>query len=409
MKKLSIIISCILSCLAFVVGVDAASFGATATSSTVKPNGTFTVSVGGDSIGRVNLSVTNGTLSTNSVWVEQNYQTVTVTAGSSGVVVVTATPVTGFSDSDANLYNPGSRTVSVTIVSSSNPNTTKPSTTGEKKSNNNKLSSLEIEEGKITPNFSKDVTEYTINLSKDVTSINIAAKAEDTKSKISGIGSIKVKPGVNNIKVVVTAEDGSKKTYTIKAYLDETPEIYLEYGEDKVGIVRNIDDIKLEGFKKADGVIDSKNVVFFARGETTIIYGIDGDNIKNFYMFDADTKTVLNKVYPINLNDREYLFLDNRDEKGKIDIGGVTIGSRAIGEDNYYLVKILTQEGKSVDYIYEKTEGSLQLYDATLFDKVCDKDSGLSKILLVVESLFLLAFIALSFRLYKKLERKKKR
>lgn len=95
MKK-TIFILIMTFCLA--IKVDAASFGANASVQSVNPNGKFTISVGGDSIGRVNLTATNATLSTSSVWVEQNYQTVTVTAGGSGVITITATPVAGYSD-----------------------------------------------------------------------------------------------------------------------------------------------------------------------------------------------------------------------------------------------------------------------------------------------------------------------
>ena len=164
--------------------VDAASFKITASTSQINPNGSFSVSVGGDCIGKVNLSVTNGTLSTNSVWVEQNYQTVSVKAGSSGSVTITATPAVGFSDADANEYKPGSRSVKVTIINSNNNSTPaekpnnqtsnnpsnsqsnniikKPQTVIEEKSSNNLLSSLSINVGNLVPNFDSNVSEYNL-------------------------------------------------------------------------------------------------------------------------------------------------------------------------------------------------------------------------------------------------------
>ena len=123
MKKIKIIIFSIAIMLASIIELNAATFSMSSSTKQISPNGTFSVSVGGDCIGRVNLSVTNGTLSTSSVWVEQGYTTVTVTAGSSGQVTITATPETGFSDSDANIYNPGSRSVTVKIGTSSNTST----------------------------------------------------------------------------------------------------------------------------------------------------------------------------------------------------------------------------------------------------------------------------------------------
>lgn len=58
--------------------VFAASFTASASVQEVKPGGTFTIRIGGSCIGRVNLTATNGTVSQSAIWVEENYQSVTV-------------------------------------------------------------------------------------------------------------------------------------------------------------------------------------------------------------------------------------------------------------------------------------------------------------------------------------------
>lgn len=119
-KKISTLAICVMVAVMMVVPMTAfaanPSFGISASSSTVAPNGTFTVKIGGECIGRVDLTVSNGTLSENKIWVENGYNSVSVTAGSSGTVTVTAIPYEGMSDIDANLYEPGSRSVTVTIV-----------------------------------------------------------------------------------------------------------------------------------------------------------------------------------------------------------------------------------------------------------------------------------------------------
>lgn len=106
------------------------SFYVKASASSVSPNGTFTVTVGGQSVGRVNISVKNGTASPSSLWLENNETKITVKAGGSGTVTVTATPAEGMSDLDGNLYSPGSKNVSVTIKApnQSTPTTPKPTT-----------------------------------------------------------------------------------------------------------------------------------------------------------------------------------------------------------------------------------------------------------------------------------------
>ncbi len=80
-------------------------------------------------------------------------------------------------------------------------------------SNNNNLSSLSVTNGSI--NFSPSNTNYSINVESNITSVSISATPADSKAKVSGTGNRNLNFGNNSLDVVVTAEDGSKKTYTI--------------------------------------------------------------------------------------------------------------------------------------------------------------------------------------------------
>ncbi|MBO4601367.1 MAG: cadherin-like beta sandwich domain-containing protein [Bacilli bacterium] len=79
-------------------------------------------------------------------------------------------------------------------------------------SNNNNLSSLSVNPGGI--NFNGG-TSYSTSVGASTTSVTVSAAAQDAKAKISGAGNYNLNYGANNINVVVTAEDGSKKTYSI--------------------------------------------------------------------------------------------------------------------------------------------------------------------------------------------------
>ena len=79
-------------------------------------------------------------------------------------------------------------------------------------SSNNNLSSLSVSPGGITFNGG---TSYSTNVGASVISVTVSAAAQDAKAKISGTGPHNLNYGANNINVTVTAEDGSKKTYTI--------------------------------------------------------------------------------------------------------------------------------------------------------------------------------------------------
>lgn len=78
---------------------------------------------------------------------------------------------------------------------------------------NANLSSLSISPKNIT--FNKNTTSYSITVEHDVTSIDINAKAEDSKARVTGTGNKDLNLYTNTFEVVVTAENGTKKTYTI--------------------------------------------------------------------------------------------------------------------------------------------------------------------------------------------------
>lgn len=83
----------------------------------------------------------------------------------------------------------------------------------------NTLSSLEVENYKISPSFDKKTTNYTLKVKKDVTSVKISAILDSDKSYFNkgyGPREVNLNYGVNNVSVKVTSESGSTKTYTIK-------------------------------------------------------------------------------------------------------------------------------------------------------------------------------------------------
>ncbi len=92
-------------------------------------------------------------------------------------------------------------------------------------SNNADLSHLTLSEGILNPSFSVKTTAYTASVSNSVNSLNITANAAESHATmtINGIavdsgmtsGEIALHVGHNLISIIVTAQDGTTKTYTI--------------------------------------------------------------------------------------------------------------------------------------------------------------------------------------------------
>ena len=216
---------------------DAASLSVKASKSSVSPGESFTVTVTlSDAAGPVSATVSGGSGSLAKEWLENSSKSFTCTAGSSGTVTITASGTVGdfATGNDVTVRNSTSVTIVVptpqpepTPAPKPSNNTSNNNSSGNssnnntsatvKKSDNSNLSSIEIAEGVISPEFSKTVKEYIVNVPYEVTKLSIAATPEHSKGTVTINGNDELKVGENLIEIIVTAEDSSTDKYTIKA------------------------------------------------------------------------------------------------------------------------------------------------------------------------------------------------
>lgn len=88
------------------------------------------------------------------------------------------------------------------------------------KSNNANLSSLGIKPNDFK-GFKASKTSYDVTVPSDTEKVTVYATAQDKKATIKGNGTQKLNQGKNSLNVVVTAEDGTTKTYTINVTREE--------------------------------------------------------------------------------------------------------------------------------------------------------------------------------------------
>lgn len=99
--------------------------------------------------------------------------------------------------------------------------TSTPSPSGNQvaeKSNNNFLSSLQVENYDLS--FDKNKNNYEIQISKDINTFNVTASLEDGKATYNIIGADNLKENNYQVKIEVTAENGEKRTYTVLAKVE---------------------------------------------------------------------------------------------------------------------------------------------------------------------------------------------
>lgn len=80
---------------------------------------------------------------------------------------------------------------------------------------NNKLAGLGVNGFALTPTFNKDTTSYNLIVDTSVSQVTINATAIDSTASISGVGTVNLQGGGNDITIAVTAQNGSVRNYVI--------------------------------------------------------------------------------------------------------------------------------------------------------------------------------------------------
>lgn len=314
---------------------------------------------------------------------------VTVTPTSTGTITVTISDSSNAVLNGSYVSVGGSRTITVSNKqsssnssssssnnSSSSSNTTTTQEPEVKKSSEKNLSSLSVSEGTLSPKFSSGTTTYKVDLTSETESLTISAKAKDSKAKVSGTGKKELKIGENNFTVTVTAEDGSKKTYTISVYVTEKPTQFVKLGNQNLGILNDLSKTDVpKGFEKSTIKIDNKDVTALQNKDMglTLLYLQNEDDSTGFYIYDVDNNKVLSKYQTVAVNGKTYVLMDAPDnleaiqdlKTATIKIGDVELSGWKFEDEalsHYTLVYLMNEAGETQLYTYEDTEGTLQKY-----------------------------------------------
>ncbi len=214
--KLTIGIILFLGIIIFQNKVEAVSISISASSSSIKENGSVTINVSSDGTERINLSTSNGSLSSNSIWVEGNTKSVTLKGVKAGKATITAVPVTLSNSNGEDDNNVASKSCTISVVnSSSDTNSGNAQTQTQTKSSVATLANLGIKPNDFS-GFSPNKTTYSTTVPNSTTSIEIYAQKGQSGQKITGTGKKQLKEGNNAFSVKVTAEDGkTTKTYNL--------------------------------------------------------------------------------------------------------------------------------------------------------------------------------------------------
>ena len=400
MKFRNLILIMIL-CFIPIVKINAASLSVSAnTSVTVGSNVSVRISGG---IGKVGISSSNTSVlssSTSNLWIEPS-GTVTFKAKKVGKATITVRAL-DLADSNGNEMT-GSKTITINVV--------------EKKvySAVNNLKSLNVDDFELSPKFDPSTTNYNVIVPKGTEKINIKAEIEDSKSNLSGVGEKIVTEGMNKFDIIVTAENGAIKTYTLNVEVEEDP-IIVNMNKQDYSVVKQEQAMPQVSSYYALTKINYNYTVageekkyeipaYYSEVTKYTLLGLKDEkgNI-NLYIYNSDNNkfTLYNELdfgnivlYKLDAPKEEVL-KGMISSKAKINEREIESYQFNEGSEYFLLYGINVNTGNKGWFMYDSLENTLQRYDIDDISKLIDKNN---KFIMVVAFLSVICFLMMLFLL----------
>lgn len=277
-----------------------------------------------------------------------------------------------------------SGSASVSIVAASEPDDSEPdytpSTPG--KSGNNALSTLTVSAGTLTPAFDPAVTEYTLSLPQGTEKLTLTATPSDSNATVQGDGELTLQEGENTLPLVVTAENGDTKTYTVTAKVAQSPTLFLDYNGQRLGVVKDVSQVTPPaGFAPAEPITysgDTLPIWTDVSGKRTLVYLLDEKtSAQGFYLF-SQTTGVQSPYLPILCGSVTYIYTDIPKELSSVP--GLTPATvKAFGQTlngwtyndaslkDFCVLYLMDDAGSYGYYTYDSREETLQRFSGAVF------------------------------------------
>lgn len=277
-----------------------------------------------------------------------------------------------------------SGSASVTIVAADKPDDSEPDYTPSApgKSGNNALSALTVSVGTLTPAFDPAVTEYTLSLPQGTEKLTLTATPSDSNATVQGDGELTLQEGENTLPLVVTAENGDTKTYTVTAKVAQAPTLFLDYNGQRLGVVKDVSQVTPPaGFAPAEPITysgDTLPIWTDVSGKRTLVYLMDEKtSAQGFYLF-SQTTGVQSPYLPILCGSVTYIYTDIPKELSSVP--GLTPATvKAFGQTlngwtyndaslkDFSVLYLMDDAGSYGYYTYDSREETLQRFSGAVF------------------------------------------
>lgn len=260
-------------------------------------------------------------------------------------------------------------------------------------SGNANLKSLILSAGSLSPSFNPNVTTYNVTVDYSITEVLVSATSEESAAQISVEGSKKMKVGDNQRTVVVTAPNGTKKSYVLNikrlassenvSTPTDDPQVPDNTNSNPYEITVNgqkkylANDYSLvqipEGFTNSTAFINGTDMPALTNtvGDRVLVYGTDETGANGrFYLFNAEEITFTLYMNYVSQG-ANFVFLDYVADANvpagyyycPVQIGEYSFNGFKYVDEAYSDFSIIYAEtvgGTKAFYRYDKSDGSFQ-------------------------------------------------
>lgn len=236
------------------------------------------------------------------------------------------------------------------------------------------LSSLTLEGYNLTPEFKKDVYEYTATVPSTINNVKIDAKASESHASLTGTGEYEVTEGMNTFEIVVTAENGKTQTYKMIVNVEDTNPIEIKIGEKEYTLIKNAKSlIKPESYDEKTVSINNFEIpAFYSEITNFTLVGVKDETGKVFlaiYDEEKETYTLYNeiKASALTLYFIDFPSVIEGYTKTTILINDIEVLAYKKTENNRFAIVygMSIETGEYNYYRYDTEEETFQVWDNT--------------------------------------------
>lgn len=245
-------------------------------------------------------------------------------------------------------------------------------------SKNNNLKSISVSVGEDTyelePIFDSSTLEYTVVVPTGTTLVHVSATRSDSTASVDGDGDIEVTEGLNTVPIVVTAQNGDEKTYTLIINVEDQNPIEVVKDGVTYTVVKSdtlltapatytATTVDINGFEIPAFVNDAIGYTLVGlkdeKGNISLYRYLDGE----YYVYNEFNSKSYTLVPTEFKEELDYI-------KTAVEINGATMDAYKYSEDsNLYIINAINLEtGDTNLYLYDKESEAAILFDESFIN-----------------------------------------